>query len=82
MGGALAASAAIVYAVVLRPRGYHQWLVPYILQRSQRRAPVSDADVHVLLSARLTPYISGTVGALVGMPNPRLQRPRLGIVSG
>jgi hypothetical protein len=46
---ALAVCAAAAYYVVLRPRGYQRWLVPYLLQAGKRRAPEPDADVHLLL---------------------------------
>jgi hypothetical protein len=45
----LTAAAAVVYFLLLRPRGYDRWLVPYVLQTSRRRAPGLDTDVHVLL---------------------------------
>lgn len=46
---ALTAVAAFVYRRILRPRGYERWLGQYMVQAGKRRAPGTDAEVHVLL---------------------------------
>jgi hypothetical protein len=45
----LAAVAVGVVVCQLRKRGMDRWLLPYVRQRSRRRLPAPDEDVHVLL---------------------------------
>src|SRR4029077_12155645 len=46
---ALMACAAAAHYMLLRPRGYHQWLGRYVREAGKRRPPEPEAEVHVRL---------------------------------